>query len=101
VTGWNKLACQSVSNAESINPGMVSVAGSLAPRKCSKAGLCRMSSPRAERYRAKAAECERLASKTRDLFVQSSLADVAAQWRELAEQVEWLHLERRLSRCHN
>jgi hypothetical protein len=53
-----------------------------------------MGSPRAERYRAKAAQCDRLASKTRDLFVQSSLADVAAQWRDLAEQVERLHLEK-------
>jgi hypothetical protein len=73
---------------------MASVAGSLAPRRRSKAGSCRMSSPRAERYRAKAAQCDRLASKTRDLFVHSSLADVAAQWRDLAEQVEWLHLEK-------
>jgi hypothetical protein len=51
-------------------------------------------SPRAERYRAKAAECDRLASKARDLFVRSSLADVAAQWRELAERVELLDLEK-------
>jgi hypothetical protein len=31
--GRNKLARQSVLNAASINPGMASVAGSLAPRK--------------------------------------------------------------------
>jgi hypothetical protein len=80
-------------NAASINPGMASVAGFPWHRNRSKAAACRMS-PRAERYRAKAAECDRLASKTRDLFVQSSLADVAAQWRELAEQVERLHLEK-------
>ncbi len=41
---------------------------------------------RSETYRAKAAECEQKARLARDPRVESDYADMARQWRELAEQ---------------
>jgi hypothetical protein len=50
-------------------------------------------SARAKHYRDKAAECDLLASRARELIVKTSLAVIAAQWRELAKKVEQLEQE--------
>ena len=44
--------------------------------------------PSANRYRAKAAECEQKAQEATDPEVKRNYAKLARQWRELAEQVE-------------
>jgi len=49
---------------------------------------------RAEQFRERATQCDRLASKIEDLFLKSTLADVAEQWREPADQVERFELDK-------
>jgi hypothetical protein len=44
--------------------------------------------PSANRYRAKAAECEQKAKEATDPEVNRDYAELARQWRELAEQIE-------------
>jgi hypothetical protein len=51
-------------------------------------------SARAKHYRDKAVECGWMASRAKDLAVKASLADLAAQWRHLADQAEQLEQER-------
>jgi hypothetical protein len=43
---------------------------------------------RAERFRANADECDRLASQSLDPRVKAQFTDLASDWRHLAEQVE-------------
>lgn len=45
-------------------------------------------SPKADDYRAKAAECERKASEAHDTEVKRDLVEAARYWRDLAEQAE-------------
>jgi hypothetical protein len=45
---------------------------------------------RAEEYRAKAVECESIASTTSDLKIKAIYADLAKRWRDLARQVDTL-----------
>jgi hypothetical protein len=47
-----------------------------------------MGDDRVERLHAKADECERAAASTRDPSAKQVYADLALQWRELAEQAE-------------
>jgi hypothetical protein len=51
-------------------------------------------SNKTEQYRDKADKCDLLAAAAKDFAVKLSLADVAAQWRHLAEQAEDLERER-------
>ena len=43
---------------------------------------------KAEQYRARAVDCEHMAKEARDPVLKWELADLARQWRELAEDVE-------------
>jgi hypothetical protein len=51
-------------------------------------------SDKAKQYRDKAAECDWMASRAKDLAVKTSLAEVAVQWLHLANQVDRLERER-------
>jgi len=50
---------------------------------------------RANEYRARATECERLAECALDHIVRRDFRDMAQQWRQMAEQIETLEAERR------
>jgi hypothetical protein len=43
---------------------------------------------KADRFRQKARECESLADEARDPAVKQNFADLAADWRSLAAQIE-------------
>jgi hypothetical protein len=45
---------------------------------------------RAQEYRAKAAECEAIATITADPKIKATYSDLAKQWRDLARQVDTL-----------
>jgi hypothetical protein len=62
------------------------------PMRCEP--VKRRLSDKAKQYCDKAAECDWMASRAKDLAVKTSLAEVAAQWRHLANQVEHLERER-------
>ena len=47
-------------------------------------------SSRAEEYRAKAAQCEAIATATPDPKIKAVYADIAKRWRDLARQVDTL-----------
>jgi len=42
----------------------------------------------AEDYRARAAQCERMAERNRDPTLKAQYLELASQWRDLAQQVE-------------
>jgi len=42
----------------------------------------------AEEYRARAAQCERMAERNRDPTLKAQYLELARQWRDLAQQVE-------------
>jgi hypothetical protein len=52
-------------------------------------------SQRIQEYRARAIECDRLARLAKDPGVGSAYRDMAIQWREMADQVEDLLVEKK------
>jgi hypothetical protein len=50
--------------------------------------------PRVERFRAKAAECQRAAQASKDTLARRTYLELTTSWNELADQVERLDRER-------